>query len=140
MARAKNLAAAGDAGVPPDVDRLDRGDLSPLVFLLHLARLVLDIERRMPSPSDRLKGVIQSGRPPIVDPILQLVDEVTDGFARLGRDPVVRPLRQLAWLKVGLYLARSTNRAGPFVERFRAIARSGEGTIYFFPASAVKAP
>lgn len=104
------------------VEALDEGARHPLPFIVDLAHLVLDIDREQEPSCDRLKRAIEGGETPILDPVLQRVDEVSEGFRRRGDDDKADILRRLTWLKVGLYLARTTTHRGTFLDRFHGLA------------------
>lgn len=104
------------------VEALDHGGRRPLPFVLDFARLVLGLDGVGEPASERLKRAIEGGEPPILDPVLQVVDEVTEAFAARGEPERVETLRRLAWLKIGLYLARTTTHGATFLDRFHGLA------------------
>lgn len=104
------------------VDAIDRGGQHPLPFVLDFARLVLELDGPREPACERLKRAIEGGETPILDPVLQAVDEVSDAFARRGESGRATTLRRLAWLKVGLYLVRTTTHRATFLDRFHALA------------------
>lgn len=104
------------------VEALDRGELRPLPFVLALARLVVDLDGALPPACERLKLAIEGGSDAIVDPVLQTLDEVTEALDARGDFARAETLRRLAWLKVSLYLARTTSHAETFLDRFAALA------------------
>jgi len=104
------------------VEALDRGGSEPLLFILDLARLVLDLDGPREPACERLKRAIETGETPIRDPALQTIDEVSEAFAARGEADRVDTLRRLAWLKIGLFMARTTAHRATFLDRFRALA------------------
>ncbi|MEZ4436521.1 MAG: class I adenylate cyclase [bacterium] len=104
--------------------RLDEGHSGPLGFCLDLAALVLDLDARRPPACERLKQAIH-GRgdgDPIVDPVLQRFDDVVTALRAAGEHADAATIEALAWLKIGLYLARTTTHRETFIERFRGLA------------------
>lgn len=106
------------------VARLEDSELGPLVTCLDLARLVHDLDRPAPPACEQLKRAIhgKADGDPITDPILARFDDAIGALRRAGEHADADTLETLAWLKVGLYLARTTTHADTFLDRFHARA------------------